>query len=1818
MAKNYMQWKTKGMNRDTSVSAFSQEFAFENVNLRLATNEGNTMMSWVNEKGTKEMRLDIDNNGWSSAVSDRIMGIPVGTAVLNHKLVVFTVDGTTSYIYTFESSDSTNYDFKGKVLYCGNLGFDAGYPLETLVSYESEDIQKVYWTDNKNQPRFINISPYMDSRIEDYNDHSFDFVEELALQENVSVQKIFGTGEFPPGVIQYAFTYYNKYGQESNIFYTTPLQYISYVDRGGSPESKVANSFKITVENIDDHFDYLRIYSILRTSKDATPLVKRVADISLSSAKETALMANALSMDGGIALASDIALASSSSNLDSFGQTMTITMLTKISQITDSNNGYYVQGAAAYGKYLFQAYIAGKYIDVVDLETNERVATLSTDITRDFNAYHGNVLSFGKELADGSDFPYLYYACESTTAPCILVIKISNSGSTWSGSVVQRIYLPASANGASQADGTTGSSSSFTHYYQNGCVDAENNCIWVSGYTMDSYNSNTDSYADNTLVYRKYALPTMSGSNVYFSAQDVQDSFTLPFKKGTQGMVIKDNKLYQCYGYDKNDIYDEYLDCIDLSAKQVTKSYNFPKEQLAELGEELESPYIYNDNLYLSATCNNWRYYTLWNIAFSSDSSSSGGDSSDSGSSGSGDSSSGGSSSGGDSSGGTIINPGTGTGGGVIVDPDTDSGSTDTDTDTTPDPYPDTDDTSDTTSGIAVSFIDNGLQGETIDPTELLYKGGEEIRVKTIEQKDGTLFLGNITVLRPSLEIKDDLLSANDVSKESPLANSNVVARSVARTYKVASKAPLSYINTLDSSDKDTYQGASCFKSREYYRLGVQFQYKNGKWSEPCWIGDKQCNAMISMDEANGILTVPEFRYNMQGVFNTLYKQGYRKVRPVFVAPGSQDRTILCQGIGAPTMYRNVDREGALYGSASWLFRTYDYTYGQDWNISGGGGYVVGSGSLAKKSQYGTSFLKIGTDQVLPSPYLSSTEVMGVYSEDDAYNVDAYLITINSPDIEFDDALAYMDFKDANVRTVGYTVFTRTYGDIDIQTSTPTIGSDAGGFTHRSISTSGNAALISGLFYNDYLVDDEEDTPKYGAYNTSSPAIDYPVYMWHKNGSLNNDVARDNRSAVLLKKKISNYRLGGNTIYASLGSSSNLAASDIQLFSSDELSIIKVNGKTYQGNVDTLITPSEPSPYYFVGNPWRTKVDTDNDSRSRYKLALKDPNNTDSASGVWVLEYHNNTWDWYGDYSSWLGETSKRSNIGDYVKGLDQWREGVSIKYKSTPHLVAKITVPYGVYTWEASSSTEPVLDAANAPIVEVYKSYNKNFLFGGTSDEVLQAATWIPCGPPVAFNASTQSLNVDFKWGDNYFQRFECLKTYPFTTEDKNQVVEIASFMVETRVNIDGRYDRNRAQTSNLNMSPRNFNLINPVYSQLDNFFSYKILNEDYYRNTRYPNNITWTKTKQNGADIDLWTNITLANILEMDGDKGEVNEIVRMNSQLLSFQDSGIAQILYNENTQISTTEGVPIEIANSEKVQGKRYYSDTVGCSNRWSVVQTPSGIYFMDSNDKGIYLFNGQLANVSSELGFNSWAKKNIPPAEESHEWNPKDFGNFKAVYDKLNQDVLFISKDTALAYSEKFKCFTSFYDYGGTPYFENLDDIGIWIKDNRLWRHQAGEYCHFFDSNKPFSMTLIGNQNPQMDKIFTNLEFRACVEEEGIYDSTKDKFTPTLPFDTLEAWDEYQHGKLALSNRSSGERVPHSGGKSLLARKFRMWRCDIPRDNAPVDTATESILGIKRFKARPLDRMRNPWVYLKLSKEAAKEGSFLSKTEVHDIMATYFA
>jgi hypothetical protein len=95
-------------------------------------------------------------------MSNKIIGIDIGSCVIGDNLIVFTTDSGVDRIYKIREPDSYISDVI--MLYEGNLNFSKDNPIQTLGTIENENIQKVYWVDGRNQPRFINIA-IDDSRV---------------------------------------------------------------------------------------------------------------------------------------------------------------------------------------------------------------------------------------------------------------------------------------------------------------------------------------------------------------------------------------------------------------------------------------------------------------------------------------------------------------------------------------------------------------------------------------------------------------------------------------------------------------------------------------------------------------------------------------------------------------------------------------------------------------------------------------------------------------------------------------------------------------------------------------------------------------------------------------------------------------------------------------------------------------------------------------------------------------------------------------------------------------------------------------------------------------------------------------------------------------------------------------------------------------------------------------------------------------------------------------------------------------------------------------------------------------------------------------------------------------------------------------------------------------------------------------------------------------------------------------------------------------------------------------------------------------------
>ncbi len=574
------------------------------------------------------------------------------------------------------------------------------------------------------------------------------------------------------------------------------------------------------------------------------------------------------------------------------------------------------------------------------------------------------------------------------------------------------------------------------------------------------------------------------------------------------------------------------------------------------------------------------------------------------------------------------------------------------------------------------------------------------------------------------------------------------------------------------------------------------------------------------------------------------------------------------------------------------------------------------------------------------------------------------------------------------------------------------------------------------------------------------------------------------------------------------------------------------------------------------------------------------------------------------DGTSWAKQTLSSYDNGKIYR-YNRHSEDLywKVTYDGGNYILYQLSISESdLYSIKQGSVSAPSSKYATLFLAELRRKTEPDNMFGGDTEEALRSNMWIPAGKstPLVVNAVTGlagATTVEWLWGDTYYQRYDCLKTYPFTQEDENSIVEIASFMCETRVNIDGRYDRNRGQISNLNMSPQNFNLLNEVYSQRDNFFSYRVFDQDYYKQQAFRNQITWSLEKQAGANVDLWTNTTLANTLDVNGENGRITSIEAWNEYLLCFQEKALSQIMFNSRVQIPTTDGVPIEIANSAKVEGTRALSETIGCHNKWSIATSPQGLYFIDANTNDLYLFNGQLNNISQDRGMSWWVAQSVP----STVWSPigdTSQNGLRAFCDYRYGDIYMspgsysdYEKEApdALCYSEKLGQFTSLMSYGGVQAMFNFDNGFFSLKHDSdgntlLYENNVGDYNNFYGTTKGWGFSFISNDNPMMTKIFDTIELRT--DHYSIQGATK--LLNTCPVNYISVDNEYQHsGTVALDNKN-------------MRKKFRIWRGLLPRNE-----------GTRQ-------RIRNPWSMITLgwSPDKSQPDNNTRKAVVHDVSVKY--
>ena len=386
---------------------------------------------------------------------------------------------------------------------------------------------------------------------------------------------------------------------------------------------------------------------------------------------------------------------------------------------------------------------------------------------------------------------------------------------------------------------------------------------------------------------------------------------------------------------------------------------------------------------------------------------------------------------------------------------------------------------------------------------------------------------------------------------------------------------------------------------------------------------------------------------------------------------------------------------------------------------------------------------------------------------------------------------------------------------------------------------------------------------------------------------------------------MSYFRYGGYNSYLTTNWTPKNGITTLGIYTRENDNLVKIdstyeaNAKLiYQGSVDKLIGINPGLVDTIKGYPITVGyVDTD---YSTSKLAYTLDNRMAKGSEVYTSDELPTN---YKVGTELIRMKFKAATHG--VFGM-KWKGNEAVVLPRIGTAVSSPTSGTLFYTGRiVNTYSQDTIDVSNAHsngivyIAELYRPSVSN-RFGGNNKYAYQNNTWLPCGEPVALttDGTTAKTTVDvvYSEGDTFIQRYDAIKSYAESLSQVNGVTDVLSFLVETHINLDGRYDRNRGNIDVRTTTPDNFNMLNPVYNQRNNYFNYHALDVDRYASNTFPNTSTWTKTKIAGELIDTWTNITMASTYDANGDLGPINALILFNDQLIGFQEKGVFNILFN----------------------------------------------------------------------------------------------------------------------------------------------------------------------------------------------------------------------------------------------------------------------------------------------------------------------------------
>lgn len=1774
MDKKAFALKNLGMNRDMSISKIGDTNAYENYNIRILTRDKDTLLSVTNERGNVEIAL-----GGGSISGDYLLG----WNVLNENLILFlTSNNGSDYIYRIQFSE-TDFNPTITTLFPINgatsLGFDKLNPIESVVYYESDDIQKIYWVDGINPLRMMNFAASAAEKAK-WDATYFDTNRELRFSATVNISKDNSGNPRPNGTIQYILTYFNKHGQETGYAWISDIIYLSPLNTGGAADENNNNRVTLNFTNLDTHFTNYRVYSIFRSSYDGTFVSNIVQDGEIPS--------------NGTAVVVD----------DAANQVIfdTSALLYLGSQTVIPGTMAHKDNTLFLGDLTYD----GRNYDVIDaaIETYMRDGSgNATCITFDYSSDMDYVENKGlypyeNQLVATSD--------EITTFKGNEKYRFALTFRTKHGKQTQAFWVGDATNTLYPIIDTSGATPKIKRVIAKCDIPPEVVAV-LKDSTLDFDLSVIQlmiaeaSYADRSVKAQGVINPTVFNLWSRYNSRlySVPSWLTRPRNSVVANRhfdVIHNSTNstgeIECNHWDSEDTpkpYYQYKDYLTPSQEFAYKYEGVPDSAYSMLVIKLNcSQHTLITGFRFDAVA----FFVTSNVDSGYESS---------------------------------IESFTFTGSNVFTAPYFSA--------------------SGTGYYIASKSVGYGWCGTTYDEAcNAVYIGLKNQIINTLQVSE-QMFVSE-TVFRKLCDKtqkgETNYINCKYFSNINDGTSSMKTSAEAAADYKPSS-GTLADRWTTSSTASDSGVGRYV---PSFYMQHLSF-----------------------IDENVATLNSPELFYNATSLDNVSGCK-LRIVGAAKITSNITDYTLDATHAMLPGQnlasvnFSGTSEDGLTKGLQSWpLWDEYGLTLNEEDNPDvknkltkdlTSADYIKGPGNTVRYWLYmwdNAGAIDNYSDENNFSYGVIKHKVFAnlKFAYSTVYN------SVRSNDWKSDlDSIRIFNNPSSQLLSLGIGNETVSYdGCIDELLSMP--GTLKYPVTYSSRAPESNQITSSTLafMYSNAPVPVTYDTnphcvfslPTIVKQDASSLNVYEQTILPHLSGETDvtiasRDIPNSITGALLPWRDSEN----GNNPNAAPGQNTGsvLVVGGMSLPNNFELQSFSEGGMYAAVELtDTSANISALSDTWTLCQSYagarsvfvRIKVSCSWNSSYDNKIFLIDVANFAAYDSTHLIMPYAKV----AGFDSQSSSTVKKNvEYATYTAGSPATITAGDSSLTGTPLYVSlaigdgstSLIAGYPYLDYKVNSTVFNLTPGTGAETIgakdeyvfigEIYYPFGE----GGAVDTRygdVKNNKFVVAGPQykIADMSSSSGAHnyIIGNHGDTYFQRWDDLRVKPHSEDDVNSVVDIVSVMLETHINIDGRTDHNRETKYIASMDNANFDSINPVYSQPNNFISQRDLDVDFNQDS-YGSYITWTLEKHPMEEVDEWSHITLANNLALDGDKGICRAIRRFQNTLYAFQDRSISEILFNSRTQLTTTSGTPVEIANSGKVDGKRTITNNYGCRSKWSIVEGKAALYFIDNINKAFCGFNGQaIDNISSRLGFDALFRS----SNSMEIWNPKEWMNEISFYDKIHSDVYlmfwypldFYDRTGSLVYNENLGRFTTFLGYSDVPMMTNvLHNFVSFHKNrsgvNKLWWQNKGFFCNFFGEQDDFYMTYNVTPEPYKDKIWTNLEYRADFytafdsnNEESMYEFILDggdktghvgNYLKDKTFDKMLVWNEYQQTE--EFNASASE------------KKFRIWRTQIPR---AIVTDTNKY---------GFDRIRNPWIKLFMGKKV-EDDEKKNMMQLHDINVIYY-